>query len=132
MVFATVAGQPHVTEPSWFDHNPLVLHISLRDLSPDILLASTNIVDDVEHCLKAETSPHLAEQLSGNRNFLHGTLDDVITGKVTIPTDRPVIFSPFGLGILDLALGKYVYDEIDRTGELNTIDDFFHERNRYG
>ena len=30
---------------------------------PEILLASTNIVDDVEHCLKADTSPHLAEQL---------------------------------------------------------------------
>jgi len=132
VVFATVAGQPHVTELSWFAHNPLVLHVSLRDLSPDILLASTNIVDDVEHCLKADTSPHLAEQLSGNRNFLRGTLDDVITGRVTIPTDRPVIFSPFGLGVLDLAVGKYVYDEIQRTGELHTIDDFFHERHRYG
>ena len=32
--------------------------------------ASTNIVDDVEHCLKADTSPHLAEQLTGNRDFL--------------------------------------------------------------
>ena len=109
-----------------------MLHISLRDLSPEILLASTNIVDDVEHCLKAETSPHLAEKLSGNRNFLHGTLDDVMTGRVTIPTDRPVIFSPFGLGVLDLAVGKYVYDEIHRTGELHTIEDFFHERYRYG
>ena len=132
VVFATIAGQPHITEPSWFAHNPLVLHISLRDLSPEILLASTNIVDDVEHCLKAETSPHLAEKLSGNRNFLHGTLDDVMTGRVTIPTDRPVIFSPFGLGVLDLAVGKYVYDEIHRAGELHTIDDFFHERHRYG
>ena len=85
VVFATVAGQPHVHDLSWFAHNPLVLHVSLRDLAPEILLASTNIVDDVEHCLKANTSPHLAEQLIGNRDFLLGTLDDVMAGRVTCP-----------------------------------------------
>jgi ornithine cyclodeaminase len=132
VVFATVAGKPHVTEPSWFAHNPLVLHVSLRDLSPEILLGSTNIVDDVEHCLKADTSPHLAEQLTGNRDFLAGTLDDVMAGRVSLPEGRPVIFSPFGLGVLDLAVGKYVYDEVASTGELHVVDDFFHELRRYG
>ncbi|MFD4231136.1 2,3-diaminopropionate biosynthesis protein SbnB [Streptomyces sp. NPDC058545] len=132
VVFATVAGQPHVSDLSWFAHNPLVLHVSLRDLAPEILLASTNIVDDVEHCLKADTSPHLAEQLTGNRDFLHGTLDDVMAGRVTVPTDRPVVFSPFGLGVLDLAVGKDVYDEVARRGELHVVDDFFHELSRYG
>ncbi|WP_055494686.1 2,3-diaminopropionate biosynthesis protein SbnB [Streptomyces sp. TP-A0356] len=132
VVFATVAGTPHVTDPDWFTHHPLVLHVSLRDLAPQILLASANIVDDVEHCLKADTSPHLAEQLTGNRDFLDGTLDDVMTGRVTPPTDRPVIFSPFGLGVLDLAVGKYVYDEVARAGHLQLIDDFFHDLRRYG
>jgi ornithine cyclodeaminase len=132
VVFATVAGQPHVREVSWFEHNPLVLHVSLRDLAPEILLASANVVDDVEHCLKASTSPHLAEQLTGNRDFLLGTLDDVIAGRVTLPADRPVVFSPFGLGVLDLAVGKYVYDEVARSGELHVIDEFFHELRRYG
>ena len=132
VVFATVAGQPHVREVSWFEHNPLVLHVSLRDLAPEILLASANVVDDVEHCLKAGTSPHLAEQLTGNRDFLLGTLDDVIAGRVTLPADRPVVFSPFGLGVLDLAVGKYVYDEVARSGQLHVIDEFFHELRRYG
>ena len=132
VVFATVAGEPHVSDLSWFAHNPLVLHVSLRDLAPEILLASTNIVDDVEHCLKADTSPHLAEQLTGNRDFLHGTLDDVMAGRVTVPTDRPVVFSPFGLGVLDLAVGKCIYDEVARSGELQVVDDFFHELRRYG
>ena len=89
-----------------------MLHISLRDLAPEIVLASANVVDDVEHCLKADTSPHLAEQRTGARDFLHGTLDDVIAGRVTLPADRPVVFSPFGLGVLDLAVGKYVYDRL--------------------
>jgi 2,3-diaminopropionate biosynthesis protein SbnB len=132
VVFATIAGQPHVSELSWFGHNPLVLHISLRDLAPEILLASGNIVDDVEHCLKANTSPHLAEQLTGNRDFLLGTLDDVMAGRVSVPADRPVVFSPFGLGVLDLAVGKYVYDEVARAGELHVIGEFFHELRRYG
>ena len=132
VVFATIAGEPHVTDPTWFEHNPLVLHVSLRDLAPEIVLASTNVVDDVEHCLKANTSPHLAEQLTGNRDFLDGTLYDVMTGRVNIPTDRPVVFSPFGLGVLDLAVGKYVYDELVRSGDLRVVDDFFHELRRYG
>lgn len=131
VVFATIAGEPHVSDLSWFGHNPVVLHVSLRDLAPEILLASTNLVDDVEHCLKASTSPHLVEQLTGSRDFLAGTLDDVMAGRVTVPADRPVVFSPFGLGVLDLAVGKYVYDEVTRAGELHVIDDFFHELRRY-
>ena len=132
VVFATIAGQPHVNDLSWFDHNPLVLHVSLRDLAPEIILASTNFVDDVEHCLKANTSPHLAEQLTGNRDFLQGTLGDLMAGRAPAPADRPLIFSPFGLGVLDLAVGKYVYDEVARAGDLHVIDDFFHELKRYG
>jgi 2,3-diaminopropionate biosynthesis protein SbnB len=132
IVFATVAGEPHVHDLSWFEHNPLVLHVSLRDLAPGIVLGSTNIVDDVEHCLKANTSPHLAEQQTGNRDFLAGTLDDVMAGRVDIPNDRPVVFSPFGLGVLDLAVGKYVYDQVAQSGQLHTIEDFFHDLRRYG
>lgn len=132
LVIATVAAAPHLTDPSWFDHHPLVLHVSLRDLAPEILLTATNIVDDVEHCQKASTSTHLAEQLTGSRDFLDGTLCDVIDGRVRVPTDRTVVFSPFGLGVLDLAVGKFVYDEVVRSGSLTVIDGFFHERHRYG
>ncbi|MGW1162948.1 2,3-diaminopropionate biosynthesis protein SbnB [Streptomyces sp. NPDC002513] len=127
VVFATTAGTPHVTDPSWFEHAPLVLHVSLRDVSPEVVLASTNIVDDVEHCLKANTSVHLTEQLTGNRDFVHGTLHEVLTGAVEPPADRTVLFSPFGLGVLDLALGSYVYQECLRTGDLSLIEGFFSE-----
>ncbi|MEV8541282.1 2,3-diaminopropionate biosynthesis protein SbnB [Streptomyces sp. NPDC051572] len=132
LVFATIAGSPHVHDPAWFDHHPLVLHVSLRDLDPAILLASANFVDDVEHCLKADTSPHLAEQVTGGREFIDGTLDDVLTGRVSVPTDRTVVFSPFGLGVLDLAVGRFVHDEVVRRGELHVVDGFFHELRRYG
>ncbi|GAA0421663.1 2,3-diaminopropionate biosynthesis protein SbnB [Acrocarpospora corrugata] len=132
VVFATVAGEPHVIEPNWFEHCPIVLHVSLRDLSPEIILSSYNVVDDVEHCMKANTSPHLAQQRAGHRDFVAGTLYDVLTGEITPPSDQPVIFSPFGLGVLDLAVAKYVYDHIASAGELRTVPDFFYDVHRYG
>jgi N-[(2S)-2-amino-2-carboxyethyl]-L-glutamate dehydrogenase len=132
IVFATVASRPHVTDRSWFGHGPLVLHVSLRDLAPEILLDATNVVDDVEHCLKADTSPHLTEQLTGNRDFLAGTLDDVMAGRVTVPAGRTVVFSPFGLGVLDLAVGDFVYREVARAGQLHVVEDFFSELRRHG
>ncbi|NWF29724.1 2,3-diaminopropionate biosynthesis protein SbnB [Streptomyces sp. PKU-EA00015] len=132
VVFATVAARPHISDPSWFAHRPLVLHVSLRDLAPEVVLTSYNIVDDVEHCLRADTSVHLTEQLTGNRDFLTGTLADVMAGSVTPSAYRTVVFSPFGLGVLDLAVGKYVYDEVAGSGELHVVDGFFHELRRYG
>jgi ornithine cyclodeaminase len=34
--------------------------------------------------------------------------------------------------VLDLAVGKYVYDEVAPSGELRVIDEFFHEPRRHG
>ncbi|MEU4266842.1 2,3-diaminopropionate biosynthesis protein SbnB [Streptomyces sp. NPDC026092] len=132
VIIATVASTPHIAVPAWFDHHPVVLHVSLRDLDPQILLSATNIVDDTDHCLRAQTSPHLTEQLTGNRDFVHGTLADVMSGRVSVPADRTAIFSPFGLGVLDLMVGKYVYDQLARSGELAVVEDFFDELSRYG
>ncbi|GAA1221806.1 2,3-diaminopropionate biosynthesis protein SbnB [Kitasatospora nipponensis] len=132
VVFATIAGTPHVHDPALFAHNPLVLHVSLRDLAPEVVLAATNVVDDVEHCLKADTSLHLAEQRLGHREFVDGTLYDVLTGALAVPADRPVVFSPFGLGVLDLAVGKHVYDTVRAQGRLAVVPDFFHELRRHG
>ena len=132
VVFATIAGEPYVSDVGAFAHCPVVLHLSLRDLAPEVLLASANLVDDVEHCLKADTSPHLVEQRTGSRDFLLGTLADVMTGRVPVPADRPVVFSPFGLGVLDLAVGRFVHDEVARAGDLHVVADFFTELSRYG
>ena len=55
-----------------------------------------------------------------------------MAGRVSIPADRPVVFSPFGLGVLDLAVGSFVYDQVVRGGELHVIDDFFSDLRRHG
>ena len=126
IVFTTVASAPHID--TWlFHHNPLVLHLSLRDLAPEILLRSQNVVDDVEHVMKANTSLHLTEQKAGNRSFVTGTLAEIMLGRRSVNRSRPIVFSPFGMGILDLAVGKWVYDQAVAAGQDQRLSDFFYE-----
>jgi len=127
IVFTTVASTPYIADPRLFEHNPLVLHVSLRDLAPEILLQSQNVVDDVDHVMKANTSPHLAEQRTGNRSFVTGTLADIMLGRQSVNRDQPTIFSPFGMGILDLAVGKWVYDQAVAAGHELRLSDFYYE-----
>src|SRR5207249_3837080 len=82
----------------------VALNISLRDFQPSAILGAENYFDDVEHCMKADTSPHLCEQATGGRDFVTGTIADILKGR-NLPTGRRgVVFSPFGLGVLDLAV----------------------------
>jgi ornithine cyclodeaminase len=127
VVFTTTATAPHIHDPGLFAHAPLVLHVSLRDLAPAILLSAQNVVDDVDHVLTAGTSAHLAEQAAGHREFITGTLAQVLVGEARVDPERTAIFSPFGMGILDLALGKWVAEQAARAGEVTRIDGFFHD-----
>lgn len=107
ILFTTTTLKPYVANEKLFEHAPTVLHLSLRDICVNVILASQNIVDDVDHCLKAGTSLHLTETATGNRDFISGTLVDVMNSKCNLD-DRTRIFSPFGLGVLDLAVGDFV------------------------
>ncbi|QGV77465.1 2,3-diaminopropionate biosynthesis protein SbnB [Streptomyces ficellus] len=129
VVFATTALEPYVTTP--FKPGQVVLNVSLRDLAPEVVLAAQNVLDDVDHCLKANTSPHLAEQLTGSRDFVTGTLAGVLGGDVPVTADRPVIFSPFGLGVLDLAVGAYVLEQARAAGSAIAVPNFFGETRRW-
>ncbi len=112
IVFATTAAAPYVDDVTWFSHCPLVLHLSLRDLAPEIVRASCNVVDDIDHCLRAQTSLHLAEMATGHRRFVTTSLPHLLSGGEPPTYDRPVVFSPFGLGILDVAVGHWVYERL--------------------
>jgi ornithine cyclodeaminase len=125
VLFATVASRPHVHDPQLLAHRPVVLHISLRDLAPAVLVDAFNIVDDVDEVMREDTSLHLTEQLTGTRDFVAGSLAAVIAGRCGVDRARPVVFSPFGLGVLDLAVGKWVYDRARAAGQLATIEHFF-------
>lgn len=128
IVLATTASAPHVTQVDWFDHHPLVLHLSLRDLSPEIILSADNVVDDVEHSLQAQTSLHLTETKVGHRNFVQYTLPGILDGGPVPASGRTVIFSPFGMGILDLALAHLVHTSLQASQA--PIGDFFFDLQR--
>jgi ornithine cyclodeaminase len=110
---ATTATKPHLRDVSACRPGTVLLHVSLRDVSPEVILKCENIVDDVDHVCRAQTSIHLAEQQAGNRDFITCTLPDLLLGKGR-PQRRAAsgttIFSPFGLGILDLALAALTRD----------------------
>jgi 2,3-diaminopropionate biosynthesis protein SbnB len=131
VIFATTAGEPYVKAPRAFRAGQVVLNISLRDIAPELLLASDNVCDDVEHCMKANTSPHLTEQLSGNRAFMNGTLAGLMGGEFQLDDSKPAIFSPFGLGVLDLALSKFIVDIALSQSRAMAIDGFFGETLRW-
>lgn len=125
MVVTTIAMEPHLDDCGLLVSNPVVLHLSLRDLSPAMILASQNFTDDKEHALREGTSLYLTGRQEGNSEFLAGTIGDLLGGTVTPDTGKPRVFSPFGLGILDLAVAKLVHDDSIGRGGGTQIPNFF-------
>ncbi len=126
IAFATTAVQPHVGDLSACLPGATILHTSLRDLTAGAILASDNVVDDPDHVSRAQTSIHLAEQQTGNRNFIRCTLADLLAGTSPAKKDEDgvTVFSPFGLGVLDLAVGQLARQRALETGRGTIIDSF--------
>jgi 2,3-diaminopropionate biosynthesis protein SbnB len=100
--FATTATRPYVSLSDLGRSVELILHVSLRDLKPDVVHAATNVVDDAAHVLREGTSLALAGATEGLL-----TIGEVLRGGLPVQSGTTV-FSPFGLGILDLAVARLV------------------------
>jgi len=122
---ATTATIPHLA--TWVASGPdaVVLHISLRDFTPSAVLQADNVVDDVEHVCSNKTSVHLTSEAEENRRFLRTTLGAILDGEAhaRVP-GKPVLFSPFGLGILDLALAQAALDLAKQRDRGTVIENF--------
>ncbi|EEP74895.1 ornithine cyclodeaminase/mu-crystallin [Micromonospora sp. ATCC 39149] len=122
---ATTASAPHLGT----EHcrpGTLVLHLSLRDLTTDSIHSSVNIVDDADHVCRAATSLDLAQQEAGHRDFISSSLGHIlVAGERYVRSDDAVtVFSPFGLGCLDLAVADVVRHAASARGLGTTLDDF--------
>ena len=112
ILFATSAVEPYVDDMNLFQHNPTILHLSLRDLATNIIKNSYNFSDDIDHSVKARSSLHLTEMETGNRDFMVSGAEGLINKTIEIKYNKPRIFSPFGMGILDLAVAREIYRDI--------------------
>lgn len=124
--FATTAIKPYVEDLSTCPPEATILHVSLRDLAADVILAHHNVVDDLSHVCRSETSIHLASEVAGHQDFVHSSLGDILLGNKDVPErgDRRMIFSPFGLGILDLAVAAFVVRVARGQGAGTVIESF--------
>ncbi len=110
--FVTTAIVPHVEDLSMCPPGSTILHVSLRDLSAEAILASDNVVDDLDHVCRAQTSIHLASEQCGHRDFVRASLGEILNGAEARPdANGCTVFSPFGLGVLDLALSQWIFQK---------------------
>jgi ornithine cyclodeaminase len=126
VAFGTTAITPYVDDLDDCPAGATILHVSLRDLSAGAILSNHNIVDDLDHVNRADTSIHLASEQAGHTHFVHSSLGDILLGKARLPErdDRKVIFSPFGLGVLDLAVADLVQKTLVENGGGTLVKSF--------
>lgn len=110
---ATNVVTPFIADLSACDPAAVVLHVSLRDIKPDALADCDNVTDDVNHVLSANTSLDLLNQQDGSLADAIATLGEVLE-RGAWHSDRRTVFSPFGLGSLDIAVADLVLDEARR------------------
>ena len=73
--------------------------------------------------MSASTSIELTQQFYNTTTFVHGTIASCINKELILSHDRTKIFSPMGMGILDLAIARFIFDKIDESRK-HTIYDF--------
>ncbi|MFI5772998.1 2,3-diaminopropionate biosynthesis protein SbnB [Streptomyces sp. NPDC051658] len=109
IALATTAPAPHLDlGPAAEDAT--VLHVSLRDLHVEEILGAQNVVDDADHVSREQTSVHLAEQAGGSRDFIDAEIGAILRDPASFRRDpaRRAIYSPFGLGSLDIAVADRI------------------------
>jgi ornithine cyclodeaminase len=122
---ATTAAQPY-TDLADCKPGSVVLHLSLRDVTAEAVVRAHNVVDDADHVCRERTSLELAEQAVGDRRFIDAEIGHLIIGDRLWQPDpgKLVLYSPFGLGVLDIAVAQMVLSIAREEGRGIDIPDF--------
>ncbi|MCC5033929.1 2,3-diaminopropionate biosynthesis protein SbnB [Streptomyces sp. WAC 00631] len=124
VLFATTAVVPYVTDAGWFKPGAVVLHMSLRDLEPEAMADAAHVVDDVSHALREKTSLALAVERGTVRREDITAIGDHLRGAARPSRGRTVVYAPFGLGSLDIAIGALVLERAAGREGVVTVPDF--------
>jgi len=88
------------------------------------MMTTTNIVDSITHVNRENTSINLTYLKEKNLDFVETEIGNIyISGKYE-RGNKPVIFSPFGLGVLDIMLAQYIRDIAIKNKKYICIEDF--------
>jgi len=131
VLIATTATRPWFDDPALTRPGVTVLHLSLRDITAPTMSACDHVVDDPTHAAREGTSLELAIREGGLTSESIRPIGALLSGAAP-PRDpsRSVIYSPFGLGSLDVALAHFVLQQAQARGLTIEVPDFFGLRTR--
>ncbi|UQZ36162.1 2,3-diaminopropionate biosynthesis protein SbnB [Paenibacillus sp. PK3_47] len=116
-ITCTVSAERYIDVPP--APGSLLLHVSLRDYQPEALAAlKAIIVDDWNEVCRENTDIerlHLEQGLSRDGVRL---ITDVVCRSclADFPAEEPVLFSPMGMAVFDIATGVYYVNEARMRG----------------
>ena len=125
VLVATTATTPWFEDPALTRPGVTVLHLSLRDLTAATMAAADHVVDDPTHAAREGTSLELAIRHAGLDPAAAVPIGTLLAGAAKRDPGRPAIYSPFGLGSLDVALARHVLAEARRGSLTIEVPDFF-------
>jgi 2,3-diaminopropionate biosynthesis protein SbnB len=126
VAIATTALVPHLESLGDASDDCVILHTSLRDFMPRAVLAADNVVDDIEHACSNGSSLDLAARERGDRAFIRTTIGAILRGDEPPRIGgKPVMFNPFGLGILDIAVAHRTVSLAGKEHKGRRVENFF-------
>ncbi|MGK5534292.1 ornithine cyclodeaminase family protein [Streptomyces sp. URMC 129] len=91
---------------AWLRPGTFVAHVSLDDLLPDVFHTAQGVFTDDTGLVADNPRRVLGRLIRDGEVTPHGTLGQVLTGRVPAvrPTTGHVVSNPFGMAVLDVAL----------------------------
>lgn len=116
-ITCTVSKAPYIDEKP--KPGSLQLNCSLRDYKVEILdHTKAIIVDDWEEVCREKTDIEMMHLERGLKEEDTKSIADVVCHNcmADYPAEEPVMFNPMGMGVFDIATGRYYLDKATETG----------------